>query len=462
MRATGAAVLLTLAAVLCSCQGEVLQVIFIHRHGARTRLDKDGSTLTESASELTPEGMDQLYSAGLQARQRYLERPACEATSTCLKGNWSTYTNSLWSSQSSALDRTLQSAQAFLLGLLPPANATNTLPSLLGYAGGIQPVPIYSLPLSNDWIIRAFGEQKCPVYLNRLQQFYTNNSYYADESAKYSSLLSTLSTAFNTQVLLKDIWNYFDGYTVQANFGANTPAGGPALPDIGNETLAELKNATDWMEWNRYGNRSQAGSLCAGGLLAQIVAQVEIGAAALAAIPASIDPGPRLNHYSAHYGTMLSLLAAVNLTFEGSPYSANQELQKVPNYASVIALELAVDSNNELTIAAYFQNGPTASYQQIYLPCGTTGTCLWTDFKNHVNGSTYAKVGAWCEACANTTMTSCAASKYLQLLAANGTATLDSPTSGASSFIGAALRSTRTALAVAAFVSAILFSAIFV
>lgn len=62
-------------------------------------------------------------------------------------------------------------------------------------------------------------------------------------------------------ILPQNIYNFYDSYTVQADFGPNTPARGLPLPPINSSVQSQLTAAADWMEWNRYGNSTQAGGL---------------------------------------------------------------------------------------------------------------------------------------------------------------------------------------------------------
>eukprot|EP00897_Mesotaenium_endlicherianum_P008672 jgi/Mesen1/7833/ME000417S07132 len=419
------------AMLVVSCQGELLQVLIVHRHGSRTRLGKNDSTLLESASRLTSAGEMQLYKAGTQFRARYLAKLTCAVTNTCLKGgsaDWDVYSNSNMYIQSSGIERTLMSAYAFLLGVLPPLSPgiASNFSSLLGKVGGIQAVPIFSGPPDTDYIIRGFGEAKCKTLLDRLSAFY-KSEYFLAKVSETAALRQTLSDALQQNITLQDIWNTFDAYNVQYAYGPGTPAGGPPLPPISNSTWQQLMEAAAWMEWNRYGNSSQAGSLCGGAMLADMQRRIDSSAAALLAIPPSISPGPRYVHYSGHYATQLCLLAAININPTAGSSTAedpNAWLHKIPKYGAVMVLEVHSDSTapSGLRIRLVLQDGQDAPFRTVVLPCatnGTDGSCTYDDFKTVTSDRVVYSVGDFCDACANTTMTQCAAAKYMALLAAN-------------------------------------------
>eukprot|EP00850_Spirogloea_muscicola_P024145 SM000454S16466 [mRNA] locus=s454:18761:22420:+ [translate_table: standard] len=400
--------LLVLACCSSVCTADLVQLIVVHRHGSRTRLDKNDTTLLESASTLTPQGMMQLYRAGNQVRTRYLRRPTCSVTSTCLQGDWQSYSQSSWYIQSSALDRTLVSSYSYSLGVLSPAWAGLAVSN--------------HLPLAEDWVIRPFGEAKCPTFLNNLQAFY-NTSFFMDKSKELAGTLQELTTAMGKNVTLQDMWNIFDEYNVQYTYGAGTLAGGAPLPAISNETWQQVQAAANWLEWNRYGNRTQAQSLCGGPLLAKIIQSIEAGAGALTAVPPAVSVGPRLIGYSGHYATQLCLLAAINLNPPDGQKDPNAWIQHIPAYGAVLAVEVSNEASG-LRIKVLLQDGQDAPYRAIVLPCapaGGDGSCTYADFKNMTTGSTFSDVGEWCTACANNTMTYCAAAKYSALVAANQT-----------------------------------------
>eukprot|EP00879_Flechtneria_rotunda_P020900 GHRR01022006.1.p1 GENE.GHRR01022006.1~~GHRR01022006.1.p1 ORF type:complete len:178 (+),score=45.77 GHRR01022006.1:338-871(+) len=132
--------LLLLAAMLPGSSGDLVMVYSIQRHGARNVLPK-GSLLTENEATggptLLPQGQRQCYEAGGAFNNRYINPKTCNATDTCLApgpdavlygvlntpgvgfSNYNTFANT------SALDRTIMSAESFLMGVFPPAhNAT--------------------------------------------------------------------------------------------------------------------------------------------------------------------------------------------------------------------------------------------------------------------------------------------------------------------------------------------------
>ncbi|KAJ9534014.1 hypothetical protein QJQ45_027114, partial [Haematococcus lacustris] len=145
--------------------------------------------LQESSSyagpTLLPVGQRMCYNAGVAFRNRYLNSSNCQASGSCLvsPGGDTRYGlvsqgagfhnyNSLV--RASYTDRALLSAQAFFAGVFP-AQPPNS--SLLYLPTGQQPVPVYSEPDRDDWLIRTYN--KCPAYDARLMAWFDSPQFQA-------------------------------------------------------------------------------------------------------------------------------------------------------------------------------------------------------------------------------------------------------------------------------------------
>jgi hypothetical protein len=177
------------AAAAAESSSELVLVYSIQRHGARNVLPKSADLRESDAAggpTLLLAGRQQCHAAGRAFRARYISRPSCAAAAPplCLSApgaeqygvinsrgvgfhNYNTVANS------SALDRTIMSAGAFLAGVFAASAA--------GSSGGGQVVPVYSVSEGNDWLIRGYAH--CPAYRRRLSAWLAGQEFAAQADA---------------------------------------------------------------------------------------------------------------------------------------------------------------------------------------------------------------------------------------------------------------------------------------
>ncbi len=152
---------------------------------------------------------------GAAFRARYLSPGSCDLSSTCLAapGAGSSYgllgapgaafNNYNTLIQSSALDRTLLSANAFLAGAFPPQNATALGPDA-SPASQLAP-PVYSVADSEDWKVR--GYTKCASYERRLADWFGSEEFRAKEQATRAAREAVGTWVPGLDVSLAKWWN---------------------------------------------------------------------------------------------------------------------------------------------------------------------------------------------------------------------------------------------------------------
>jgi len=184
----------------------------------RSRFDGAPSTqyqgtptvITQPTTTTTP-------TPGAAFRARYLSRPTCDADSpsTCLSApaaegyglvsapgvGFSNYDTLV---RSSALDRTLLSANAFLTGAFPAGTAGAA--QATGGAGGSAPaVPVYSVADGEDWRVRAYT--KCPAYERRLAGWFGSPEFAAKEEETRAVREGVGAAVPGLNVSLTNWWN---------------------------------------------------------------------------------------------------------------------------------------------------------------------------------------------------------------------------------------------------------------
>ncbi len=153
---------MALAVFSLPAPGSLQQLVLIQRHGERERLFKH-QNLSESGiaggAALTVAGLEHISSVGAALRARYLGPDTCGVR--CLagelgRGRWAAHE---LHAQSSGLARTLGTAEIMLSSLVPPA-----------VRGGL-PIPVYSRPDAEDFLLRGYAGGKCPMLTARLDEF---------------------------------------------------------------------------------------------------------------------------------------------------------------------------------------------------------------------------------------------------------------------------------------------------
>ncbi len=125
---------------------KLIFAIDLIRHGDRAPmhdLPKDPHYWKEGLAELTPEGMLQEFKLGESKRKIYIEHYH-------LLPNH--YQDDTLYVRSTDTNRTLMSAEAFLLGLYPLGTGSMTLPHQF------QPIPIHSVPKKHDNLLAAYDQ----------------------------------------------------------------------------------------------------------------------------------------------------------------------------------------------------------------------------------------------------------------------------------------------------------------
>jgi len=126
---------------ITSAQEHLIFAVDLIRHGDRTpthNLPKSPYLWQEGLGELTPLGMQQEYMLGKELRHKYVDQYHLLPTSYDVK------TINVRSTDS---NRTLMSAESFLLGLYPLGTGPTTLPARY------QPIPIHTVPINEDSLL---------------------------------------------------------------------------------------------------------------------------------------------------------------------------------------------------------------------------------------------------------------------------------------------------------------------
>ena len=381
----------TMTMTVVNATDRLKQVQMVVRHGARTRLEKSSVDLSEGGGAvLTPLGERQLYDLGVKIRNDYNNEGVVDA-----------YSPSLTRIESSSFDRTIVSANSFVMGLFPADRRAdgNLLP-----VPRYNNVPIYTLDQRNDVYLRAYD--KCPAFWERLTGLY-ESSVWKNREQNSRALLGKLAAnplfeeyASGGIVPLKDLWNAYDRINIVKTECQHNPASTTCLLDdaataVTDVEWVKLQELVHYAETAKYGVDT-AGSML-GGKLLEVITNRMGTVPLLETSPLdsfggttqqdSDQPLRRFYMYSAHYPTILGLLSAMGV--------GEWDRQAIPPYASALIFELwENETTREQSVKIRFADGNDVAV------CNGSSTCSIDVFRQMVATSPIVQQD-WCEMCQN-------------------------------------------------------------
>jgi len=201
-------------------------------------------------------------------------------------------------------------------------------------------------------------------------------------------------------VLLENAWNCYDAInvaktecdpddTVLACIELADPA---VRTSLTSDEWAELQAVAHYAELQKY-SRANAGDLLGGNLLAE-VARTSAGTSA------------KFRLYSAHYPTLLGVLAALG----ESPVSD----EVIPNYATALLFEKWEDDVTcDVSVNVLYKEGMQDDVVTLSIDgvCGGLEACAGDAFASLADSLSYTGDSGWCTACANESADVCMAAK---------------------------------------------------
>lgn len=339
--------------------GPVLRsAIVITRHGDRTPIKTFPNTKSvwpEGLGQLTWLGMEQHYELGQMFRKRYVEEHGLVGSE--YRGN-EVYV------RSTSKERTLMSAQSFMHGFYPPTHGAKRLP------GGLQPVPIHAFAKHHDIVLYAY--KNCPR-IKDMQHSVKQGTEWREMEEKTAELRANLSALFGAELGLKHFTSLATLLKQEIIHKKQMIDGFPM------EHLETIKSAGEWVLRQKYATR-EMGSLGSGKIFEEILSTMRPHLTS--AKPAK--ESPKFVLLSAHDGTLLALLTALNVPdFH------------IPPFAAYLAFELYTwpdDHTGERAFVKVVYNG-----EPLGLPgCQANGQCAFAGFEQLLRESTSPN---WYEAC---------------------------------------------------------------
>jgi hypothetical protein len=341
------------------CQSYNPSMLFnLNRHGVREARD---NSPREGGALLLKSAYDRLYLKGEHLRQKYPN-----LLSSTYKPNEIRVNSSSW-------ERTITTSYGILSGLYKTNETKN--------------IPVYSTPIDFDYTL--YNYDKCPSYDTTWSNFQKTDEW-TQKVIKYSNLTSYLNNLLKPKkpITLSNIFSTWDLYWIQQN----RPEIGQLITPIDSYTYNTLTEATNWVETVKSSSRI-SGNLLGSSLLGEIKYRMEM----------FISKNPTFSYKwissSAHYATLLNLLASMGYTGIVS--------QTIPDYNSVITFELynktgvsGFPSGWSIKIR-YWDGLPNDNSIPIVLGNCIVGQDCEIDYDQFWSTYKVKNLQQWCEDCGN-------------------------------------------------------------
>ena len=239
-----------------------------------------------------------------------------------------------------------------------------------------------SLYASDDWKTLEADNRNLLDILGNVSEF---KSYVNDEG----------------YVSLSDVWNVFDMLNV-----AKTECAAAATTDVNYCKFDPLDDA-NWLalqtiahqaEMQRYSNTT-ARDLLGANLLFQIHQRMggDTSGFAKGTNPSDVTGFRKFYHYSAHYPTLLSIFAALNI--------APPSNEIIPGYGAALMFELYNDPvTGAYNVYMLYKEATSASAMTVRFPtgpCEGAPSCPLSDFTRLLSSMSYTSLEEWCVRCEN-------------------------------------------------------------
>ncbi|HLB33652.1 MAG TPA: histidine-type phosphatase [Chthoniobacterales bacterium] len=323
-------------------EGKLLFAIDVIRHGDRTPtadIPTAPHEWPEGYGKLTALGMRQEYRLGERLRSLYVDRYHLLADQ---------YEPSSIFARSSDFDRTLMSADAFLMGLEPPGvgpRMTNSDEPALPYA--YQPLPIHTVPKEEEVLL---------IPDNAYYHFEDLLARYVYPTKECQEKLANLQPKF-------DAWSKATGIPITHFYQLHSLGDSLSIDqshqlslpkDLSSEDVKTIIEAGDWIFIEAFKNPT-IGKITGGELLRTIAGHLQTAKEQATPLKYVL--------FSAHDSTLLAQMSAL-----GAP------LNEVPQYASHLNISLFDRGNANYYVQVSYNGEP------IILPISGSNSCTLEDF----------------------------------------------------------------------------------
>ncbi|KAI9722030.1 MAG: hypothetical protein M1812_001990 [Candelaria pacifica] len=447
-------------------------VIFT-RYGERTPL------ISSFDNVLTPVGAQQLYSAGQQFRSRYIT-PSSDSTDGSVVTNSSimgisprTIDNSQIYAASLVDEYVVNSAQAFLQGLYPPANVTdvNAAQSILANGsvtvnplGGYQYPRLATASPNDPAVIWLAGNVNCPQYDVSGTNYFGSQAFTSTQQST-RAFYTGLEASILNGILPDSSVGFYNAYGIfdYANYGYEHNSS--IHSSLSTDDLQKLRLLADQKQFALNGDLTASGK--SQGDQIRAIAGRTIAGRILGLLLGNIETEGFNNKISALFGSYEPFLAFFSLA-QLSSFDPN--FSGIPDYGSSMVFELFSVGDNgtsknypdesELKVRFLFRNGTGDGAKLVAYPLfgrGRSQTVMSLgDFIAGIKQIMIPSIGSWCNVCSSQSVFCSAYANQTGYLSGDGDDNDESSSSGGgmapavAGVIGAVVTLAVTGIAVAA------------
>lgn len=308
--------------------------------------------------QLTALGIRQMYQTGQALRRKYVDQLGL------ISGGYKASEIYL---RASNTDRSLQSAQMLALGMFPlgtgpdPAVYDKTLTAAPAPELAFNPVPIHSVALENDAVLRPYGKPaNCKAY-RKFKKSLAKTKLYHDQGQKYRDLLERVATVTGMYEGEKPAKILYAINEIHEVISADLTHNLPAPEGISPQDIQKIKDLSDWNYHHWYRGKG-VGQLLGSGFLTELTGHYTA--------VANGDPAARKFYlYAGHQGSILGVEAGLGI--ETARAEGPLFLGRVPSPASRYVFELHEPSEGAFAIRLKFVSSEDGSERLISIPgCG--------------------------------------------------------------------------------------------
>lgn len=315
-------------------------VNLLFRHGVispKYNLPKAKAEWPMGFMQLTSIGMREMYERGQQLRRKYVDELGL--ISPAYHGN-EVYV------QASNTDRALQTAQMLVLGLYPlgtgpdPAKYNASLKAAPAPGQAFTPVPIHSVALTNDKVLRPWtGQANCQKYRKFVKSF-PKSRLYNSVGKKHAAFLKRISAATGVSEgksvarILYDVNEIYEPLSSMVAHGMKLPDG------ISADDMKKIRALADWNYHHQFLGK-QVGRLTGGSFVKAVLDNFD-------SYILLRGKGRRFFLYSGHQRTLLGVDAALGI--ETARTKGELFEGRVPPLGSHYAFELHETTPNDFAV----------------------------------------------------------------------------------------------------------------
>ncbi|KAG1814020.1 histidine phosphatase superfamily [Suillus subaureus] len=369
----------------------LIGVVLLTRHGDSTIYYQDPTTYNSTQSYVTPLGEQQEFELGSFLRNTYLN-PDSPSFIQNISTDVVNIDQLAVRSDAGGGNGILNSAYALLQGLYPStqksqitlANGTKVTPPL----GGYQYIPVQSLEYWQSPSLTSWME--CEYFQDHLIRLYASSSFINMSTTAAPFLTALKPYLGGVSNNFTNMWNIYDYVNVQYTYNQTYYK---TLPPT---FLQQARYYADWVQRNVFtdSTSSSIGQVAIRTLFPEVFW-------ALGNMTKSSNK-VKMNIQEIDYKPFISLFNVTNATL------TNPGISGIPNYASVVALELSQNSQGQYEVSMKFKNGTEDSqFGQLEI-FGNTSISLNSFIQQlTVNTIPINNTNEWCFSCNQTIQRGC-------------------------------------------------------